>query len=69
MLTLISEIRRKITWVLMLVAMGTLASCATDKSSARLVSDPDERHESQLPWNKQESWETGGQFAGMTDRR
>ena len=28
-----------------------------------------DRHDSVIPWNKQESWETQGQFAGMTDRR
>jgi hypothetical protein len=45
------------------------ASCASQKESVRLVNDPDDHHESMIPWNKQESWETGGQFAGMTDRR
>src|SRR6266481_2659790 len=34
-----------------------------------LVDDPDAKKESQIPWNKQEKWETQGQFAGMTDRR
>jgi hypothetical protein len=45
-----------------------MTSCATQKETA-LVQDPDDRHDSQLPWNKQEKWETGGQFQGMTDRR
>jgi hypothetical protein len=45
-----------------------MVSCATQQD-ARLVSDPDERHDSAIPWNKQEPWETGGQFANMTDRR
>ena len=44
-----------------------LASCATKKEVA-LVDDPDQR-ESSIPWNKQEKWETQGQFANMTDRR
>jgi hypothetical protein len=45
-----------------------MVSCAT-KQDARLVSDPDDHHDSMIPWNKQEPWETGGQFANMTDRR
>jgi hypothetical protein len=45
-----------------------MSSCATQKETA-LVRDPDDRHDSQIPWNKQEQWETGGQFANMTDRR
>jgi hypothetical protein len=49
-------------------AMG-LTSCATQKDTTALVQDPDDRHDSSIPWNKQEQWETSGQFAGMTDRR
>jgi hypothetical protein len=45
-----------------------MTSCATQKQTA-LIQDPDAHHESSIPWNKQESWETGSQFAGMTDRR
>jgi hypothetical protein len=66
---LIPELRKKITSAILLVTAAMLASCATNKSAPRLVDDPDEHHESVLPWNKQEKWETGGQFAGMTDRR
>jgi hypothetical protein len=45
-----------------------ITSCATQKETA-LVKDPDDHHDSAIPWNKQESWERGEQFAGMTDRR
>jgi hypothetical protein len=35
-----------------------------------LVNDPDAKKESQIPWNKQEKWETQqSQFTGMTDHR
>jgi hypothetical protein len=44
-------------------------SCASQKQQVRLVDDPEDRGASTIPWNKQEKWETGGQFAGMTDRR
>ncbi|HEY2568136.1 MAG TPA: hypothetical protein VGI25_02325 [Candidatus Udaeobacter sp.] len=46
-----------------------MVSCAAQQQDARLVSDPDDHHDSTIPWNKQEAWETGGQFANMTDRR
>jgi hypothetical protein len=38
-------------------AAASFTSCATHKPPAPLVSDPDQRPESQLPWNKQEQWE------------
>ncbi|MFN2542872.1 MAG: hypothetical protein ABR514_12010 [Chthoniobacterales bacterium] len=44
-------------------------SCASQKQQVRLVNDPEDHGDSSIPWNKQEKWETGGQFAGMTDRR
>ena len=49
---------------------GCLAfvGCATEKHVA-LVNDPDAHGESQIPWNKQEKWETQSQFTGMTDHR
>jgi outer membrane biogenesis lipoprotein LolB len=68
MLALIPEFRKKVTSALLFVAAAMLASCAT-KDPPRLVDDPDDHHASTIPWNKQEKWETGGQFAGMTDRR
>jgi len=53
---------------LLLAATGTLlGACETQRRGA-LVDDPDgRRRESQLPWNKQEKWETEGQFAGLND--
>jgi hypothetical protein len=43
-------------------------SCAHEKPA--LVEDPDSKHEGQMPWNRQEKWETqGGQLSGITDRR
>jgi hypothetical protein len=53
---------------LALCAAGTLSSCAT-KAQPQLVSDGRTGRESSIPWDKQESWETQGQFANMTDRR
>jgi hypothetical protein len=68
MLAQIRNLRTIVVPVLLCAFVVGMSSCATQKETA-LVRDPDDRHDSQIPWNKQEKWETGGQFAGMTDRR
>jgi hypothetical protein len=68
MLAQVHNLRRIVIPVLLCAFVVTMTSCATHKETA-LVQDPDDHHDSQLPWNKQEKWETGGQFQGMTDRR
>jgi hypothetical protein len=68
MLALVRKIRKGIATALLLSAATIFASCASEKQIT-LVDDPDSRHESMIPWNKQERWETAGQFANMTDRR
>jgi hypothetical protein len=68
MLEQIRNIRVIVVPVLLCAFVVAMTSCATQKQTA-LVQDPDAHHESSIPWNKQEPWETGGQFAGMTDRR
>jgi outer membrane biogenesis lipoprotein LolB len=62
--------KRKIATGLLLVWCGLfLGACATQKDPPALVNDPDAKKESQIPWNKQEKWESEGQLAGMSDRR
>jgi hypothetical protein len=68
MLAQVRNLRTIVVPILLCAFVGALTSCATQKETA-LVKDPDDRHDSLIPWNKQESWETQGQFAGMTDRR
>jgi hypothetical protein len=67
MLAAVRKIRKNIANAILLSAAATFVSCASEKHL--VVDDPDNQHESQMPWNKQEKWETGGQFAGMSDRR
>ena len=64
------EIRKTIANALLLVAVaGALASCAAEKDT-RLVQDPNDKRESTMPWNKQESWELGDpQLARMNEHR
>lgn len=61
-------IRRTVASLLLITAVGTFVSCATHKQTA-LVNDPDDKPATAMPWNKQEKWESGSQFNGMTDRR
>jgi outer membrane biogenesis lipoprotein LolB len=62
--------KRTIAAGLLLVSCGFfLGACATQKDPPMLVDDPDAKKESQLPWNKQEKWESEGQLSGMSDRR
>ena len=68
MLAQVRNLRRIIVPALLCALAITVVSCATQPDT-RVVSDPDDRHDSSIPWNKQEPWETGGQFANMTDRR
>jgi hypothetical protein len=62
------KLRTIVVPVLLCAFVVAMTSCATQKETA-LVNDPDAHHDSTIPWNKQEPWETGGQFANMTDRR
>ena len=68
MLAQVPNLRTIVVPVLLSAFVLGMTSCATQKETA-LVNDPNDRHDSMIPWNKQESWETQGQFAGMTDRR
>ena len=69
MLAAIFKLRAKLALALLFATTVIFVSCASEKQQVRLVNDPDDRGESTMPWNKQEKWETSGQFAGMTDRR
>ena len=70
MLAQIRKLRKPIASALLLAALGTLVSCASQKDHVALVKDPDAKQEGALPWNRQEKWEGGGpQFANMTDHR
>ena len=68
MLAQVLKLRTIVIPVLLCAFVVALTSCASQKETA-LVSDPDDRGGSSMPWNKQESWEHGTQFQNMTDRR
>jgi hypothetical protein len=64
----IHKSQRRAVNLLLLAISATFISCASDKKPS-LVDDPDAKKEGQMPWNKQEKWETQGQMSGITDRR
>jgi len=68
MLAQVRNLRTIVVPVLLCAFVVAMTSCATQKQTA-LVQDPDDHNDSTVPWNKQEKWETGGQFQAMTDRR
>jgi hypothetical protein len=67
MLVQVLKLRTIVVPFLLCAFVVALTSCATKETA--LVSDPDDRGGSAMPWNKQEPWEKGGQFQAMTDRR
>jgi len=58
MLAQVPKYRKKILAVLFCALAMTLASCASQSESVRLVDDPDDHRDSSIPWNRQEKWET-----------
>ena len=54
--------------ILALLSATALTSCATKEQPA-LISDSSQTRDSSIPWDKQEKWESQGQFANMTDKR
>jgi hypothetical protein len=65
MLALVLKLRKNVTSLLLCAAAITLASCVTQKDPPRLVSDPDERDESAIPWNRQEKWEMAPDMSAL----
>jgi len=45
-----------------------LSSCAT-KETAQLITDPNDKKETALPWNEQQKWEREGEAAALTQGR
>jgi uncharacterized lipoprotein len=57
MLAQVLKHRKNILAVLLFASAMTLASCASQSESVRLVDDPDDHSDSTIPWNRQEKWE------------
>ena len=70
--------KRPISVLLLVAGCVAFVGCATERQNVALVDDPDAKKESQMPWNKQEKWESQSQYGGaaggggtgsMTDHR
>lgn len=64
MLALVRNRKQFVSRLLLVSFLTSFAACATQKDPPRLVSDPDSKPETTLPWNKQEKWEIGGGIPG-----
>jgi hypothetical protein len=62
MLALVFNRSRLVFAAVTLTTLVSFASCATEKKPQPLVSDPNAKPESTLPWNKQEKWEASQGF-------
>jgi hypothetical protein len=65
MLDLVRKRTKFATRFFFLCVLSTLVACATQKEPPALVSDPNGKPESALPWNKQEKWELAGGFPSV----
>jgi hypothetical protein len=65
MLDRVPDLLKKICLALFAGVALMLSSCATQKEPPRLVDDPDAKHESNIPWNKQEKWEVGQELSQL----
>jgi hypothetical protein len=70
---MLATIRNRISFrIATLAFLATLAlslsSCATKKDTA-LITDPNDKKETALPWNEQQKWEREGQAASLNQQR
>jgi len=56
------------TLALLVTLALSLSSCATRKDTA-LITDPNDKKETALPWNEQQKWEREGQAAALNQQR
>ncbi len=50
---------------LLLLGILFFSACATPKKTVKIINDPNDRPESNIPWNRQEKWEVGAGIAGQ----
>jgi hypothetical protein len=65
MLAQVSKLKKSVTGGLLIAAIISLISCASEKQPVSVVKDSAVEKESAIPWNKQEKWEVGGEMSAM----
>ena len=67
--TIRSRMNLKIAGLMCVAALALgFSSCAT-KNETALISDPNARKETALPWNEQQKWEREGEAGAMNQQR
>ena len=65
MLARVPNFKKSVTDSLLITAVISLISCASEKQPVSVVKDSDTQKESAIPWNKQEKWEVGADKSQM----
>jgi hypothetical protein len=66
---MLATIRNRILLKVALLAVPiAFTSCATKKDTA-LITDPNDKKETSLPWNEQQKWEREGEAAALNQQR
>jgi hypothetical protein len=68
MLAQVSKLKKSVTGSLLIAAIISLISCASERQPVSVVKDSEVEKESAIPWNKQEKWEVGSEMSALTDR-
>jgi hypothetical protein len=65
MLARVPNLKKSVTDILLIAAIISLISCASEKQPVSVVQDSDTQKESAIPWNKQEKWEIGANMSQL----
>ena len=65
MLAQVPKLKKSVTGSLLIAAVISLISCASEKQPVSVVKDSDTQKESAIPWNKQEKWEVGADMSQL----
>jgi hypothetical protein len=61
----VTRLEKRLTGALLIAAIISLISCASEKHPVSVVKDSETQKESAIPWNKQEKWEVGADMSAM----
>jgi hypothetical protein len=61
----VTRLEKRLTGALLIAAIMSLISCASEKQPVSVVKDSETQKESAIPWNKQEKWEAGANTSAL----
>lgn len=59
----VPKLGKQLVGTLLIVAITSLVSCASEKQPASVVNDSQTQKESAIPWNQQQKWEVGSDIS------